>query len=224
MVLAAQFTKALGMLGFTPTGCDVALLLEFYGDPTTDRFVKWREIVDTTAMREVISNSDRELPFVSSVALCERRLVPLGLAGLCGKTYRSLMKSGFNLTDELLRLDGLKRGMAPQTRLQQLISLLSLRLSPAEITGILEFRSDEQSAPETAIGTSRETEQTEPNAAPNDRVPIEPILMRFMECTHSANYDMPHFTVRQQPSDRNLPAQQKILFLFRLSQISICWM
>jgi hypothetical protein len=39
LILAAQFTNALGILGFAPTERDVALLLEFYGDPKTDRFV-----------------------------------------------------------------------------------------------------------------------------------------------------------------------------------------
>jgi hypothetical protein len=45
------------MLGSRPTEGDMALLLEFCGDPKTDNFVNWREIANTAAMREVISNS-----------------------------------------------------------------------------------------------------------------------------------------------------------------------
>jgi hypothetical protein len=79
-------------------------------------------------MREVISNSNRALPFAGSAALRDRRSVPQGLAALHGR----------------IRLDRFKRGTAPQTGFRQLISLLPLRLSPAEITDILQFYSDEQ--------------------------------------------------------------------------------
>jgi hypothetical protein len=72
------------------------------------------------------------------------RLVAPSLAALCGRICRSLMECGFNSPDELLRLNCLKRTTVPQTAFEQRISLLSLRLSPAEITGTLEFDSDEQ--------------------------------------------------------------------------------
>jgi hypothetical protein len=120
LILVVQFTSALRILGFAPTERDVALLLEFYGDRTTDRFVNWRDIVDIASMRELISNSDRALSFVGSVALRERRPVPAGLAAPSGRTCRSLMECEFNPTDELLRLDGLKRGTAAQTEFRQL--------------------------------------------------------------------------------------------------------
>jgi hypothetical protein len=50
LILAPQFTNALRMLGSAPTDRNMALLVEFCGDPKTDSFVNWREItsaVDT---------------------------------------------------------------------------------------------------------------------------------------------------------------------------------
>jgi hypothetical protein len=66
-------------------------------------------------MRNVISNSDGALPFVGSVSLRERGPIPLCLAVLYRRIYRWLAECGFNLTDELLRLDRFKRGTVPPT-------------------------------------------------------------------------------------------------------------
>jgi len=226
LISTPQFINALRKLGFSMTDRELALFRAHYEDSKTRHFLHWREICEhidihsdeplpeppsvifTPSMRDVTTSSERAMHICSEAEFPagnprEARPIPEHLIPLYGRIYHALVQFGFDLREELLRMDKLKRGTVPQTAFRQIMTLLPVRLTPQEIDQLLDFYKDQNTGSIYYLSFDKDIEEfgnqhhavadtrPEPEEAPakppeaeEDRSAADPILRRVKQYLH----------------------------------------